>query len=101
MNFIALVMLTVLPVGSEVYIPPAKMTMPYAIEEKKEIDVDTPWGKARATQYATTDLNQNIFYFFNVHNFHKTHEYDPDLLEKGILAKAQGGGRSSAYELVA
>ena len=56
--------------------------MPYPIEEKNEINVVTPWGKARATEYSTTDQNKNIFYIFTFYNFSKNQKYNIDLLKR-------------------
>ena len=82
MKLITLIILTTLLISNEVYASSDKIMMPYPIEEKNELNVVTPWGKARATEYSTTDPNKNIFYIFTVYNFSKKQKNDIDLLNK-------------------
>ena len=82
MKLIMLIILTAILAGNEVYASSETITLPYPVEDKHENDVNTPWGKAHAVDYSTTDPDKNIFYSFTVNNFAKKQKYHTDLLNK-------------------
>jgi len=82
MPYLALLVLAALSTGYEVTTPEARLVMPYAVTQTSEMKTRTPWGRAHASDYSTSDANGGLFYSFTVFRVPGNKKLEATLLAK-------------------